>query len=121
MSEITSGHRQDGSSAAAFPEWPWLTILVQPRSTIRAVVDADPKRYVVALAVLYGIADSLSRAEGGSMADSMPLPLVFVLVIALGGVGGLISLHISGWILTMTGGWFGGKASATCTVPTTSA
>lgn len=112
MNEAASGHTQNETSKTSFPEWPWLTILIQPRSTIRAIVDSDPKLYVVPLAVLYGIANGLSRSESRSYADTMPLPMVLIIAIAVGGIGGLAGLHISGWILTRTGGWFGGKANS---------
>lgn len=52
----------------AWPPKPWLTIWTAPRSTIRAILNADPKRYVLALAALSGILNSLNQASSRSWA-----------------------------------------------------
>lgn len=111
MSELNADILQEEALDDAFPQWPWLTILIQPRKTIHKIVDSDPQRYVVILAILAGIANAFSQSRDVT-GDSLPLSLVLLFIIGAGALGGLLGLWISGGILTWTGEWFGGKASS---------
>ena len=48
------------STDNAWPKRPFLTIFYQPRSTIRAIVDSNPKKYLLLLASLTGIVQVLN-------------------------------------------------------------
>jgi len=91
---------------------PWFSIWIKPRETIRWIVDTDPTRQVILLAALGGIAQSLDRAAGRSAGDILSIPVIFLLVLFGGSIGGVISLYIGGAILSWTGSWFGGEATS---------
>lgn len=90
-------------SPPVWPSKPWLTIWTAPRGTIRAILAADPKRYVLLLAAIVGVGETLSRASSRSMGDTWPVWAIFGLALTLGALGGVISLYISGAVL----GWSG--------------
>ncbi|MER2599066.1 MAG: Yip1 family protein [Caldilineales bacterium] len=109
---------ESGESLAALPPghaWPpkpWLTIWTAPRSTIRAILNADPKRYVLALAALSGILNSLNQASSRSVGDSLPLWAIFLLALILGPLVGIINLYISGFILDLSARAFKGSGDS---------
>ncbi len=96
----------------AKPLNPWLSIWVKPRETMRWIVDTDPTRQVVLLAVLGGIAQFLDRAAGRSLGDTLSVSVILIIALFVGSIGGLISLHIGGALLRWTGSWFGGQATS---------
>lgn len=93
------------------PLSPFLSIWVQPRATIRKIVETDPTRHVLLLAMLAGIGQALDRAVSRSTGDSLPLLVILAICILLGPVGGIISLYLSGAIFRWTSSWLGGQAS----------
>jgi hypothetical protein len=92
-------------------ENPFLTIWTRPRATIRGIVNTDPRRYVVPLAMAGGIVHTLERAFGRNTGDTLPLATILLFVVLLGPLSGLIGLHLLGWILGVTGRWIGGRAT----------
>ena len=75
------------STGNAWPERPFLTILYQPRSTIRAIVDSNPKKYVLLLASLTGIVQALNLVPQNfpqSLNSDFDI-LVTILIILIGG------------------------------------
>jgi len=99
-------------TGSARPTFPLLTIWFQPRLTIRRIVDTDSQKYVNFLAALTGISNGLDTASRRSSGDIFPFPLVLIMVIIFGSIGGWISLYISGALLRWTGSWFGGQANS---------
>ena len=95
-----------------WPDKPWLKIWTEPRGTIRAIVDTDPTRYVLLLAVIGGIAESLNRASTQDLGDTWPVVGIVLLALLLGSIGGILSLYISGAIFRWTGSLLGGQASS---------
>jgi hypothetical protein len=91
---------------------PFLTIWTRPRATIRHIVDTDPGRYLIQLAMAGGVVQALDRAVGGNTAV-IPLSVVLVLAVVLGPIGGLISVYLMAWLVGMTGRWLGGRAEPT--------
>lgn len=91
---------------------PWVSIWTKPRGTIRWIVETDPTRHVVLLAVVGGIANSLSNFELMNLGDFLPLPFMLIFSIVAGTIGGLLYLYIAGAILRWTGSWFGGEATS---------
>ena len=83
---------------------PWLSIWIQPRETIRWIVDTDPKRQVILLAVVGGIAGSLYPSVIGSQTE-------FIFSLIGGSISGLLYLYIGGALLRWIGSWFGGQAT----------
>lgn len=97
---------------ARWPDKPWLTIWVAPRKTMRAILDANPRRYVILLALLVGAGEGISNATDRALGDTTSLFAVLALAIVLGGLGGLLSLAVGGWLYRWTGSWFGGVATS---------
>ena len=92
-------------------ENPFLTIWTRPRATIRGIVNTDPRRYVVPLAMAGGIVHMLERAVGRNAGDTLPLATILLFLVLLGPLSGLIGLHLLGWSLGVTGRWIGGRAT----------
>jgi hypothetical protein len=90
---------------------PWLTIWTQPRGTIRAIVDSDPNRSVILLAMIYGISSTLSRAFQKNSGDTISLPTILGLALFVGSIAGVIGNLIMGALVRWTGSWIGGVAS----------
>jgi hypothetical protein len=91
---------------------PWLSIWIEPRGTIRQIVDSNPERHVLLLAVLTGVYRALDNAAARDLGDSLSLPAIFILSLIFGAIGGMISLYITGAVFTWSGNLFGGEASS---------
>ena len=91
---------------------PWISMWIQPRRTIRQIVDTDPERHVLLLAAIAGIGEVLNKASTKSTGDHLPLTAILLLAGIVGPIGGVISLYIGGALLRWTGGWIGGRAEA---------
>ena len=91
---------------------PWLTMSLSPRATIRHIITTDPRRHVILLAVLYGIAETFSRASGLNLGDVVPFLGVILLCLSLGGLGGIVSLYVGGALLTWVGQRLGGRGNS---------
>ena len=99
-------------TAEAIDGNPWLTIWTRPRGTIRSIVDTDPTRSVVVLAMIYGISSTLSRALQNDQGDKLSLPAIIGLALIGGSIGGVIGNYVVGALVRWVGGWFGGVASS---------
>jgi hypothetical protein len=91
---------------------PLLSIWIKPRETIRKIVDTDPTKHVILLAMLAGIGNALDRSSSRNAADLLPLATILLICILAGPVGGIISLYIGGALFRWTGSWLGGKATS---------
>ena len=110
MSESNHAVWEEMPQKSAFPDWPWATILFQPRKTIRAIVDSDPRRHVIPLMIAAGIAQGLANAGEERLGASLGLAAVLLLAVILGALGGLAAWAIGGAIYTWTGNLLGGEA-----------
>ena len=102
----------DAPDAPARPAYPWLTMFVRPRQTMRQILDGDSTRFVVGLAMLGGVLTVLERASINGMGDRMPVPSIFAIAFPVGVLVGLIMLYLGGAVIQWTGSWFGGRATA---------
>ena len=91
---------------------PWLTIWTRPRATIRQIVDSDPKRLVLILAMGGGIAGTLERSAKKSLGDQVPSQYLPGVILMGGALVGVLSLYLFGLIFRWTGRWLGGKADS---------
>jgi hypothetical protein len=89
---------------------PWLSIWISPRRTIRKIVDTDPGKFVIPLAMLAGISQALDRSVARSSGDTLPLTVVLAICLILGPIGGILSLYIGGALFRWSGSWLGGQA-----------
>lgn len=90
---------------------PWATIWTDPRATIRHLVRTDPERYIVLLAALGGIMQSLSQAMDRGMGDTLSLPWILLFAVGIGSVFGVVALYVGSWLVHRTGRWIGGEGS----------
>ena len=90
----------------------WFAIWLRPRDTIRRIVDTNPEYQVTRLTLLAGFVNILGRASNGNLGDNIPILLLLFMILIGGPFAGLISLYISGAILSWTGSWFGGQATS---------
>lgn len=78
----------EGSTGLAAALGPLQTIWLEPRSTIRRIVDPDPTYLVLPITALAGVIQMLNTASNLSWGDRFPLPLVLLLAAVLGPIGG---------------------------------
>lgn len=92
---------------------PWLEIWIRPRKTIRRIVDSNPTRSVLLLAILGGLVSFFAGTIRYLENASILLGVVIVALIStLGPLFGVLRLYIGGAWLRWTGSWFGGKADS---------
>ncbi|OGW16962.1 MAG: hypothetical protein A2X56_04130 [Nitrospirae bacterium GWC2_57_13] len=89
---------------------PWLSIWTRPRYTMRQVLETDPARLVLVLAMLGGLSQALDNASLFSLGDKLSTAAVFAVCAMFGPISGLITLYLSGLVLSWTGTWLGGQA-----------
>jgi hypothetical protein len=94
------------------PLSPWLSIWVAPRQTIRKIIEVDPAKNVMLLAMLAGIGNALDKASSRNAGNALPLIGILAICIILGPIGGILSLYIGGALFRWTGSWLGGEASS---------
>jgi hypothetical protein len=99
-------------SFITWPANPWLSIWMKPRETIRAIVDTDPERYIILIAMLSGIAPALNRASSNNAGDDSSLGVMILLALVVGAISGVILLYIGGALLNWVGNALGGEAEA---------
>ncbi|MCH9626341.1 MAG: hypothetical protein S4CHLAM123_15380 [Chlamydiales bacterium] len=96
---------------------PWFDMWVHPKKTIRSLIDTNPYKVIIWLAIIGGILS----AFGGIVYLWVQIPerenthrAVFVVAALIaGGILGLIHLYFGGWLYTLTGSWIGGKGNFT--------
>jgi hypothetical protein len=104
-----------GNELNAWPKRPFLTILYKPRSTIRAIVDTDPKIYLLLLASLAGIARMLnfaSRDSSTSLESGYEIASVIFIVLVGGSIVGIISCYIGSFFLRRVSNLLGGVSTS---------
>ncbi len=86
---------------------PWVSMLTKPRQTIQYIIDSNPKKHVVWLAIIGGILTNLNKSinEYSSIEDA--ISTIFI----LGPLSGIFSLYISGLLIYLTGTWLKGKGT----------
>ncbi len=90
---------------------PLLAIWTRPRATIQQIIDDDPEGWVLALAAIAGIGQTLNDASTRSSGDSLDLPSIFIIAVIAGPLLGILGLYAVGALLRWTGRWIGGHAS----------
>ncbi len=88
---------------------PWVTIWTQPRKTIRAIVENNPKYGFFYLASILGISSAFFSIYLYKVAKENFLTTL-ILNIIIAPFLGVISLYFNAWILQITGKIFKGDA-----------
>lgn len=94
---------------------PWVHIWTEPRKTMRSILNNNPNRAIIILAIVAGAlsAFSLLLMHWPSFKEIGQHPAILIITLIIGAVLGLVLLHFMGWLLTLTGSWLGGKGSYT--------
>ena len=91
---------------------PWFSIWLQPRATMQQILDTDPARWVLLLAIIAGFFQALDRAVIQDLGDRVDSWQSVVLACAIiSPIWGVLGLFLGGYLLRTTGGWLGGSAS----------
>ena len=92
---------------------PWGRIWINPRRTIRRIVDIAPGKGFLWLSLIYGFPVLLQIAQSLSLAlyFSWPVILITALIFAL--FIGMLGITITAGLLTWVGKWIGGEGSFT--------
>jgi hypothetical protein len=112
VAEMTIAPPRPAAAASDGDASPFVSIWLHPRDTIRGILDRDPTYLVIPLAAVGGIFQAISRASDRNAADLLSLPVVLLIALIGGPIGGLLGLYVAGGLLSFTGRWLGGNASA---------
>ncbi len=88
---------------------PWFSIWNRPRATMRRILDTEPRRMVLPLAMMGGIASLLIESVHSKIGTLVPIPLVLAACFAGGAIGGIFGLYLMGSLVRLTGRWLGGQ------------
>lgn len=89
---------------------PWFAIWLEPRATMRQVLENDPVARIWLLGALGGISQVLHQASVSHEAEPLAYDPVAVLVAisVIGAVYGIVSLWVMPYPVCWTGRWLGG-------------
>lgn len=90
---------------------PWISIWTQPRKTIQAIVNYDPKYRFILLSFIYGLPMFFQLAQNFSLGQKYSTVTIVGIGIVLAALIGMLSITISSALIYWTGKWIGGKAS----------
>ena len=94
---------------------PFFSIWIEPRATIRRIVDSDPTRNVLALAAigpgLSALVSQWSSVVNGTANPSVLWPVWVVLAVAIQAAFGILFLYILSAVFKWSGGLLGGTAN----------
>ncbi|MDZ7315047.1 MAG: YIP1 family protein [candidate division KSB1 bacterium] len=89
---------------------PWASIWLNPRGTIRQIVDTDPRRSLLLLAAGGGVAQACNFAVNMALGSALELDEIILFILAFGPLAGFLSLWLWTLALTFVTRWFGGLA-----------
>jgi hypothetical protein len=87
-----------------------LSIWTAPRATLRGILATDPRRRVLTIVVLAGLARALGIVASAPAALPAAAPLAVALV--AGPPAGILWLYLMGWLVRFTGRLIGGRGDA---------
>lgn len=88
---------------------PWFSIWVQPRATMRQILDRDPRRMVHLLVIAAGALGGVETYVPAPISDMMPLPAIVLGKVFFGGLVALLAVYLFAFLLRWTGKWLGGQ------------
>lgn len=92
-------------------ENPWLNIWIEPRKTIRAIIEKDPKSGFLLLSAVYGLPMAFNLAQSLNLIATLPLWAILIGSLVICTFLGMIGISISAWLLQCAGRWIGGKGN----------
>jgi xanthosine utilization system XapX-like protein len=95
---------------------PFFALWIAPRETIRRLVDSDPTRYVIGLAMLRGVLGRLEFAWFSALSRRTPVSPLWPVGVAfkavLGAIVGVVGLYVGAWLIGTFCRIVGGVSSA---------
>jgi hypothetical protein len=89
---------------------PWIGIWTSPRSTIRGIVNLNPRYGVFALSWIYAFHTYFFLVSYWALGISYSFYSLLLIGILSSALTGWIWIYCTGWILYFTGRWLGGEA-----------
>ena len=89
---------------------PWKTIWLNPRATIRWIVEHEPRKHLLRLMFFGGIAHALSYASAMNLGDLLGLGEILAMSLIAGPLSGFVALSLGGLVLYWIAGKLGGEA-----------
>jgi hypothetical protein len=89
----------------------WLGMWIQPRATMRRILDAGGGG-AFPLSALLGVSQALDQAANHDAGARAGVAAILASCTAAGAVGGPAVVWASAWLVRWTGSWLGGAASA---------
>ena len=90
---------------------PWTAIWGTPRKAIRSAINHPNMQLVMILVIVAGIINTLDRAIGKNLGDTMPFLLILLLALVGGAIAGFIGWWILAGLMTLIGKWLGGRGT----------
>ena len=90
---------------------PWFSMWTKPRKTMRYILNDNPRKYIIPLAMIYGVLTALDKASLKSMGDTFSLWSILLIAIVGGSIGGICYVYLDALLLKWTGTWIGGKGT----------
>lgn len=90
---------------------PLFTMWVHPRRTFRRILDTDPKRHVLLLAALSGLAQNLPNFFDPAFDRFFQIGVQIALILVAAPLLGIVGLYLSGWLLKVIGSWLEGSGT----------
>jgi hypothetical protein len=87
---------------------PWLKMWVEPRKTIQAIVEYNPKYQFPLLASIYGFPLMLQMMQTISAGQNISLFFILLISLVIAPFIGMLGLSIMSGLLLWTGRWLGG-------------
>jgi hypothetical protein len=90
---------------------PWYTLWWCPRSTMRMILDEDPRRWIHVIVIIAGALMGLLSAFTSGPATQQVAFSTLISYLVAGAIFNLITVYILGLLLKWVGHWFGGEGS----------
>ncbi|NGX61438.1 MAG: hypothetical protein K940chlam9_00923 [Chlamydiae bacterium] len=91
----------------------WGKIWVHPKKTMEAILQENPKKWIIWLAIIWGILSlwlGLSTSSHEQV-HALSTGVEIALILIVGAVAGIVHLYVGGWLLQLTGSWVGGEGN----------
>ncbi len=92
---------------------PWFRIWINPRRTIRRIVDIAPGKGFLWLSLIYGFPVLMQIAQSLSLALYFSWPVILITALIFAVFIGMLGITITAGLLTWVGKWIGGVGSFT--------
>ncbi|MFK2879402.1 YIP1 family protein [Rhodanobacter hydrolyticus] len=91
-------------------EWGFVpAMFFRPRKTMAKIIDGRHREWVLAIAAVIGAGSALLQASEWRVGQQYGFWPVLLAALVAGALYGVLSLYLSGWLLTVSGRWVGAK------------